>query len=260
MPNNRITTSPDSTALIDAPPSTNGHANGKATPRGRSRVKADALPSTNGKTSPSRGPDGKFLPGNAGGTGNPFARQVARFRSQILQRVSEEQFDELIDKLVEVASQGDVAALKLLFSYLAGKPTPPPVEPDEVAVHEMDVFEKEALVSVRIEPVIKVPHPELPLNVLRGLRPELTKRHGAEAMATLNTTPAQRPRVLAKLRRLPTEEALAYARRLAQQKARRANRASRAPAPSTNGTAVRRAKQLLVPKSLRKDKRIVPRF
>jgi hypothetical protein len=48
---------------------------------------------------------------------------VAVFRKRVLERVSLEDFDAIIDALVEHAKDGNVAAAKLLLPYLLGKPS-----------------------------------------------------------------------------------------------------------------------------------------
>ena len=64
-----------------ATPSANG-------PNGRDGAEQPAAPSTDGSNG--RGPGGRFVKGNAGGPGNPFARKVAALRSALIETVSEE--------------------------------------------------------------------------------------------------------------------------------------------------------------------------
>src|SRR4051794_4887920 len=67
---------------------------------------------------------GRFCKGNPGGPGNPFARRVAELRQVLLDRVDEDRLEALVDKLLEVALAGDVAALKLVLAYTLGRPAP----------------------------------------------------------------------------------------------------------------------------------------
>lgn len=69
-----------------------------------------------------RGADGKFLPGNAGGPGNPFAARVAELRGAVLAAVTPEDLQAIVRALVEAALGGDVAAAKVLFDRALGRP------------------------------------------------------------------------------------------------------------------------------------------
>ena len=77
-------------------------------------------PSTNRQNG--RDASGRFAKGNSGGPGNPYARRTARLRSLIAESVSDDDLQEIVSKLVDDAKQGDQAAVKLLLSYLVGKP------------------------------------------------------------------------------------------------------------------------------------------
>ena len=55
-----------------------------------------------------RGEDGRFLPGNAGGPGNPYARKVAALRGSLINAVIHEDIEEIIHSQVEKAKQGDI--------------------------------------------------------------------------------------------------------------------------------------------------------
>ena len=71
---------------------------------------------------PDRGPDGRFLPGNPGGPGNPLAAQVAKLRAALYDALAEGDIKDIVRALLGRAKQGDVAAAKLLLSYTLGKP------------------------------------------------------------------------------------------------------------------------------------------
>ncbi len=85
---------------------------------------------------------GRFTKGNPGGPGNPFARQVARLRQVFLDRVDPDKLLALVDKLLEMALAGDLAALKLVLAYTLGRPAPA-LDPDELDVQELDLFRRE---------------------------------------------------------------------------------------------------------------------
>jgi hypothetical protein len=97
-------------------------------------------PSTNGNNG--RNTNGQFVKGNKHGTGNPYARRVARLRSTLLESVGEIGLSDIVQGMVTAAKGGDVAAAKLLLSYLLGKPVES-VEPDYVEIHERELHSKD---------------------------------------------------------------------------------------------------------------------
>ncbi|HEY3323424.1 MAG TPA: hypothetical protein VGP72_23415 [Planctomycetota bacterium] len=87
-------------------------------------------PSPNGSTG--RNPStGRFAPGNPGGPGNPFAARVAKLRLQMLGSVSEDDMRSIVAAVVAKAKAGDLAAARVVFDYLVGKPQIT-VDPDRV--------------------------------------------------------------------------------------------------------------------------------
>ncbi len=82
-------------------------------------------------TAPGRDARGRFARGNGLGRGNPFARRVAALRSALLEEVDEAKFRRMARDLVEMALQKDLAAIKLVFHYVLGRPTPM-VNPDDL--------------------------------------------------------------------------------------------------------------------------------
>ena len=84
-------------------------------------------PSANGSNG--RDESGRFLPGNPGGPGNPHAAQVGRLRSALLGAVTPEDMRAVALALVEKARAGDIAAARVLFDRVLGKP----VEADLIA-------------------------------------------------------------------------------------------------------------------------------
>jgi hypothetical protein len=83
-----------------------------------------------------RGGGGRFAAGNPGGPGNPFARQTAALRKAMLDAVTPEDIQRIVQALIDKASKGDVAASKLVLSYTIGKPTAP-AEPDLLDQQEL---------------------------------------------------------------------------------------------------------------------------
>ncbi len=96
--------------------------------------------STNGTSG--RNSNGQFAKGNPGGPGNPYARRVARLRATLLDAVGENGLADIVQGMITAAKGGDVAAAKLLLSYLLGKPVES-VEPDYVEIHERQLQSKD---------------------------------------------------------------------------------------------------------------------
>jgi hypothetical protein len=84
---------------------------------------------------------GRFAPGNVGGPGNPFARRVAQLRTVLLEAVSDEDLRIVAEQLVVKAKMGDLAATKLLFQYVVGKPAAT-VDPDALDVEEIELYKR----------------------------------------------------------------------------------------------------------------------
>jgi hypothetical protein len=89
------------------------------------------------EATPSAGRDGKgrFVKGNPDGPGNPFARQVAKLRAALVDCVTEEDMLHIAEELLVQAKLGKLAAIKLLFQYVLGKPAAT-VNPDTLDVEE----------------------------------------------------------------------------------------------------------------------------
>ena len=62
-------------------------------------------------TQPGRDNKGRFARGNKGGTGNPFNRRVAGLRQLLLERVSDDDLAAIVDKMIDMAKEGDLAAI-----------------------------------------------------------------------------------------------------------------------------------------------------
>jgi hypothetical protein len=88
-----------------------------------------------------RDAQGRFIGGNPGGPGNPFARQVAEMRKALLSCVTYEEMRIIGGQLVVKAKMGDLAAIKLLFQYVIGKPTDS-VNPDTLDLQEMEQYQQ----------------------------------------------------------------------------------------------------------------------
>ena len=69
-----------------------------------------------------RSESGRFAPGNAFARGNPHARRVGALRSALLDAVTEDDIKAVIANVVSQAKDGDMAAAKVLFERVLGKP------------------------------------------------------------------------------------------------------------------------------------------
>ncbi len=105
----------------------------------KQRPKTKTQPSPNGDNG--RDACGRFTEGNSGGPGNPHARSVARLRSLIVAKLSDGKLDTIVDKLIELAEDGNLQAVKLLLLWGIGKPTDPPCEPDRMDADEYRVLQ-----------------------------------------------------------------------------------------------------------------------
>ena len=77
-------------------------------------------PSPNGSNGRDSG--GRFVKGNGGGPGNPYARRVARLRSALFKAVTPEDIREVVTALLNSAKGGDVSAARELLQRLLGPP------------------------------------------------------------------------------------------------------------------------------------------
>src|SRR5881227_1150335 len=102
---------------------------------------SDPRPTDPAAQTPTTGhePNGQFARGNKGGPGNPFARQVAKLRKVIINRLTEEDLLAITEALLAKAKEGSVGAAKLLLAYGIGKPASAP-DPDRLDGQELAHF------------------------------------------------------------------------------------------------------------------------
>jgi hypothetical protein len=139
---------------------------------------------------------GRFLPGNPGGPGNPFGRKVAAFRTAMIKRVTQEKFDQAVDTLAEMAIGGNLQALKLLFSYVVGKPEQA-ADLDRMDIDEWNVYRDAVPMKSEAATVMQAGDPQLQLDYLRLMRPIITEILREEVCSTRppnSARPARKPR------------------------------------------------------------------
>ena len=70
-----------------------------------------------------RAPDGRFGAGNRFATGNPRHKQTAELRSALFAAVSSKDIEAVVKRLVQMAHNGDLAAIRELLDRVLGKPS-----------------------------------------------------------------------------------------------------------------------------------------
>jgi hypothetical protein len=119
---------------------------------------------------------GRFTAGNAGGPGNPFARRVAELRKVLLETVTDDELRIVAGQLMVKAKFGDLAAIKLLFQYVLGKPAAT-VDPDMLDVQEVEMFRR-APVHGEVNEIMTARMPaELAAGLLRQVVPYVGQEH-----------------------------------------------------------------------------------
>src|SRR6516225_9162891 len=125
-----------------------------------------ATATTNGKEQHTNGRDtrGRFIAGNKGGPGNPFAHKVAELRKALVNFVTEDDMKHIAFVLKERATGGDLAAIKLLFHYILGKPNET-VDPDRLDLDKWQKLQETARPAKEVTEVMG----RLPVNTLMDL-------------------------------------------------------------------------------------------
>jgi hypothetical protein len=126
-----------------------------------------------------RDESGRFMKGNRGGPGNPFARKAAALRAALLNIVTEQDIMEIACRLVMDAKNGDKAATKLLFQYVIGKPQPA-LNPDTLDVDEFKNIQAEAECGEAMPRVMEQPSLPFWLEALKITTDANTRRVARE--------------------------------------------------------------------------------
>jgi hypothetical protein len=80
---------------------------------------------------------GRFVRGNPGGPGNPYARKVGQLRAALLRAVSAKDVQDIIRAMVERAQNGDTQAAREVLDRVLGKPLPADIEERLSALEEI---------------------------------------------------------------------------------------------------------------------------
>jgi hypothetical protein len=136
------------------------------------------LPPSTPHTANDRDDSGRFQKGCKGGPGNPFARKVATLRKSLLESVTEDDVAQLGRKLLAQALGSDVAAAKVLLSYIVGKPTEV-VDPDRIEIEAWKLVLSWPTIAEALAAMVAAP-PDVVVNMIRDYAPknddELMKR------------------------------------------------------------------------------------
>lgn len=133
---------------------------------------------------------GRFMPGNPGGPGNPYARQVAAVRLAMLEAVPPERMMRIVDKMAALAEAGNVQAAKLVFTFVVGKPQPAP-NPDRMDADEWNVYRETVPMKPEAAAVISSGVPEQHLNYVRLCRPLISQMANEQAAQIFLQDPAE---------------------------------------------------------------------
>ena len=112
-----------------------------------------AVPSTNGRN----GLNGQFTSGNKHGKGNLLFGKVATLRSAALKSVKPATVKGLIKSLIDQATEGDIAAAKLILPYLIGQPATAKeleaeIESEPITIDHMTDEELQAFAQGKYKP------------------------------------------------------------------------------------------------------------
>jgi hypothetical protein len=146
--------------------------------------KGDVAPQT-GASGEIRDAKGRFRRGNPGGPGNPFGRRVAALRSALLREIREPDVQVLARQLLQMAKQGDLAAIKLAFTYSIGRPVEA-VDPDQLDQQELALYRQALMTEEDIQQLFTTLSPGTACKVIRSVKPAVEKAmlaHLREAVA-----------------------------------------------------------------------------
>jgi len=114
-----------------------------------------------------RDDNGWFAAGNASGPGNPYARQVAELRFYFMQGVTPEVMQQFAAKLIQMGLNGHLGAMKLVLSYVLGKPGAA-VDPDLLDQHEWQIHRQSTIKPSEVAEVFQRGLPVEVANVMVG--------------------------------------------------------------------------------------------
>jgi hypothetical protein len=128
---------------------------------------------------------GRFAPGNRGGPSNPFARHAAALRQAFFDAITEEDMRAIAAELAAMARLGELPAIKLLLTYVLGKPAPP-ADPDTLDVQEWQRWREKTNIRAKEAASICNGIPaEMACTIARAAVPVVQKAEAAQLQASL---------------------------------------------------------------------------
>ncbi|NLF73917.1 MAG: hypothetical protein GX575_33325 [Candidatus Anammoximicrobium sp.] len=85
-------------------------------------------PSETATNGDGRGPGGQFAKGNRFAKGNPNAKRAQRLRAELMRSVTPAELRRIVKAVVTAATDGDIAAAKLILDRTLGPAVPWDVE------------------------------------------------------------------------------------------------------------------------------------
>src|SRR5262249_4338618 len=116
-----------------------------------------------------------------GGHVNPFVRQTEALRQDMLDAVTPDYLQAIVQKLIQKAREGDVSAARLVLAYAVGKPDRA-VDPDTLDVQEWQQLQQSAVPSPDLLGVLGRLQAPLACTILRAALPHLQEA-AAQSMA-----------------------------------------------------------------------------
>jgi hypothetical protein len=148
------------------------------------------VPTEQPQPAPTEGRDarGRFTKNNKGGPGNPFARRVASLRQVLLDSVTDEDMRAIAEELIVQAREGNLAATKLLFSYVLGKPTES-VNPDTLDAQEWQLYQQAPVTEQGLQTVLGGLPTPLACEIARTALPAIHDQLASQIGHALQPTP-----------------------------------------------------------------------
>ncbi len=134
--------------------------------------KAKAKDASPGEPKKDRDAKGKFVKGNPGGPGNPYARKIAALRQSLIKHLGPRELYEIVRLLVGQAMCGNIESTKVLFQYVIGK-APDAPDPDGVNLAEWQQYVDNPATAEAVTKLLDtLPH-EQAVQALRGMWPAI---------------------------------------------------------------------------------------